>query len=206
MATRVLCCIFFTDNLRGLNVIGEISVLITNKAQIYHWAGYGLKLHILQGALPAGLKQCELIVKVGISGQFALPQNTSLVSAVYWLHSEPLCEFSKPLILEIQHCVTSSQKSRLSFARCSHYSPPYNFEILEEGDFSPDTYGHIQLRSFSLIALLKNLPLLRWIFGADDVKYRARVYYLWKEENLRKIHFVITKDLEAHATVCSFNF
>ena len=127
---------------------------------------------------------------MGISGQFTLPQNTSLVSAVYRLHSEPLCEFSQPLILEIQHCATSSQKSRLSFARCSHYSSPYNFEILEKGDFSPDTYGHIQLWSFSLITVLKSLPLLRWMFGADDVKYRARVYYLWKEENLRKIHFV----------------
>ena len=151
------------------------------------------------------MKQCELLIKVGISGQFALPQNTSLVSAVYWLHCENQCEFSKPLMLEIQHCVTSSQTSRLRFARCSHYSLPYNFEILEGGDFSLDTYGHIQLCSFSLITVLKSLPLLRWIFGADDVKYRARVYYLWRKENLREIHFVITKDLEAHATVCSFN-
>ena len=143
---------------------------------------------------------------MGISGQFTLPQNTSLVSAVYWLHGEPQCEFSQPLILEIEHCATSSQKSRLSFARCSHYSLPYNFEILEEGNFSLDAYGCIQLRSFSLITVLKSLPLLTWIFGADDVKYCARVYYLWREENQREIHFVITKDLETHATVCSFNF
>jgi len=196
----------FTDYLRGLNVIGEISVLITSKAQIFHWEGYGLKLHIPQEALPVGLKQCELIVKVGISGQFTLPQNTSLVSAVYWLHGEPQCEFSQPLILEIEHCATSSQKSRLNFARCSHYSLPYNFEILEEGNFSSDAYGCIQLHSFSLITVLKSLPLLKWIFGADDVKYRARVYYLWREENRREIHFLITKDLEAHAKVCSFNF
>ena len=190
-----------------MNVIGEISVLITSKAQTFHWAGYGLKLHIPQGALPVtvGLKQCELIVKVGISGQFTLPQNTSLVSAVYWLHSEPQCKFSQPLILEIQHCATSSQKSRLSFARCSHYSLPYKFEILE-GDFSSDAYGCIQLRNFSLITVLKKLPLLTWIFGADDIKYHARVYYLWRKENRREIHFLITKDLEVHAKVCSFNF
>ena len=188
----------FTDCLRGLNVIGEIRILITSKAQTFHWVGYGLKLHIPQDALPVGLKQCELVIKVGISGQFALPQNTSLVSAVYWLHSENQCEFSKPLILELQHCATSSKTSRLSFARCSHYSPPYNFEILEEGDFSPDGYGRIQLHNFSLYTVLMNL-----IFG---VKYHARVYYLWREENQRNIHFVVTKDLEAHATVCSFNF
>ena len=196
----------FTDYLKGLNVIGDISVLITSKAQTFHWVGYGLKLHIPQGSLPAGLNQCELIIKVGISGQFILPQKTSLVSAVYWLHSEPQCEFSQPIIVELQHCATSSQTSRLSFARCSHYSLPHNFEILEEGDFSPNAYGCIQLGSFSLITVLKRLPLLTWIFGADDVKYHARVYYLWREENQRRIHFVITKDLEAHATVCLLNF
>ena len=198
--------LFFTDYLRGLNVIGEISVLITSKAQTFHWVGYGLKLNIPQGALPAGLKQCELVIKVGISGQFTLPQNTSLVSAVYWLHSEYQCEFSQPIIVELQHCAKSSQTSKLSFARCSHYCFPYNFELLEEGDFSLDAYGRIQLRNFSLITVLKSLPLLTWIFGADDVRYHARVYYLWRDENQRKIHFVITKDLEAHATVCSFNF
>ena len=195
-----------TDYLRGLNVIGEISVLITSKAQTFYWAGYGLKLHIPQGALPVGLKQCELIIKVGLSGQFSLPPNTSLVSAVYWLHSEHQREFSKPLIVELQHCATSSQTSRLGFAKCSHYSLPYNFEILEEGDFSPDAYGRIQLCNFSLITVLKSLPLLTWIFGADEIRYHARVYYVWREENQRRIHFVITKDLEAHTTVCLFDF
>ena len=62
---------------RMAKIIGEISLLVTNKVQTFHWVGYGLKLNIPQQALPAGLKQCELI-KVGISGQFTLPQNTSL--------------------------------------------------------------------------------------------------------------------------------
>ena len=178
-------------------VIGEISVLITSKAQTFHWEGYGLKLLVPPGALPPGMKQCELLIKVAISGQFTLPQNTSLVSAVYWFHSEPQCEFSQPLTLEIQHCATSSQTSRLCFAKCSHTSLPYNFDILEGGDFSEDAYGRIQLRTFSLITVLK------WLFGLDDLKYHASIYHLWKGENRREIHFVVTKNLEAHATVCS---
>ena len=128
------------------------------------------------------------------------------MSAVYWFHNENQCEFSQPITVELQHCATSLQTSCLRFARCSDYSLPYNFEILQEGDFSPDEYGRIQLHNFSLIAVLKSLPLLTWIFGADDVKYYASAYYLWIGENLRKIHFVITKDLEAHATVCSSIF
>ena len=36
----------------------------------------------------------------------------------------------------------------------------------------------------------------------QDNKHQARVFYFWKSEGLREIHFVLTKDLEAHATVC----
>ena len=184
-----------------LDVIGETSVLITSKAQTFHWEGYGLKLLVPPGALPPGMKQCELLIKVAISGQLTLPRNTCLVSAVYWFHSEPQCEFSQPLTLEIQHCATSSRTSRLNFAKCSHTSLPYNFDILEGGDFSQDAYGRIQLHGFSLIAVLKGLPWLTWLFGPDDLKYHAMVYYLRKGENRREIHFVVTNDLETHATV-----
>ena len=191
--------ILFTGHLRGLNFIQKTSILITSQAQTFCWEDYGLKLHVPPGALPPGMKECELFIKVGISGQFTLPKNTSLVSAVYWLHSEPRCEFSQPLTLEIQHCATSSQTSRLNFAKCSHTDLPYNFDILEGGDFTQDAYGRIQLHSFSLIVVLKRL--FTWVFG-DDIKYHARVYYYWKGENQKEIHFVITKDLEAHAMVC----
>ena len=176
--------------------------MITNKARIFRWEGYGLNLLIPPGALPPGMNQCELIIKVAISGKFTLPQNTSLASAVYWLHSEPQCEFSQPLTLEIQHCATSSQTSRLSFAKSSHTSLKYHsFDILQGGDFSQDACGRMQLHSFSLITVLKSLPWLTWLFGPDDLKYHARVYYLWKGENRREIHFVVTKDLETCTTV-----
>ena len=182
-----------------MDVIAETSVLVTNKAQTFHWAGYGLKLHIPQGALPTGLKECRLLIKVGLSGQFALPQNTSLVSAVYWLDSEPRCRFSQPLTLEIQHCVKPAQTLSLNFvlARCSQRNLPYTFEILKGGEFSSlSAYGCIQLHHFSLISLVKRL-----ILGEDDVTYRASLYYLKKGVNQREIHFVITKDQEAHVTV-----
>ena len=181
-------------------MIAETSVLVTNKAQTFHWAGYGLKLHIPQDALPTGLEECRLLIKVGLSGQFTFPENTSFVSAVYWLDSEPRGKFSQPLTLEMQHCVKATHTSRLSFvhAKCSQRNLPYTFEILEGGEFSSlSAYGSIQLHHFSLLTLVKRLML-----GEDDVTYRASLYYLKKGVNQREIHFVITKDQEAHVTVC----
>ena len=180
--------------------IAETSVMVFNQSQIFNWKGNGLKLHIPQGALPAGLKECKLLIKVGLSGQFTLPENTSLVSAVYWIDSEPRSKFSKPLTLEMQHCAQSSQTSRLSFARCAHNSLPCTFEILEGGEFSSQSaYGRIQLHGFSLIT-----QLLNWIFEDENVKYHARLYYLMKRVDRREIHFFITKDLDTYTTVCCF--
>ena len=178
----------------------ETSVMITNQAQTFHWVGYGLKLHIPQRALPADVEECKLLIKVGISGQFALPQNTSLVSAVYCLDSEPRCKFSKHLTVEIQHCALSSQMSRLNFAvaMCSQCPLPYTFKILKGGEFnSHSIYGSIQLQHFSLITLVRNI-----ILGEENIRYRACLYYLRRGVTQRDIHFVITRDQETHATVC----
>ena len=179
-------------------MVAETSVQVTNQSQTIHWAGYGLKLHIPQGALPAGLNECRLLIKVGLSGQFELPQNTSLVSVVYWLDSEPRCKFSKLLTLEIQHCVKPTHTSTLSFihAKCSQKLLPYVFEPVEGGEFSSESsYGCVQLDHFSLLGVGCNDPI------AGVRLYRACLFYLSSGANLRHIHFVIIWDEEPHTTV-----
>ena len=182
-----------------MDVIAATSVLITNEAQTFNWAGYGLKLDVPKGTLPAGLEECRLLIKVGLSGQFALPENTSLVSAVYWLDSEPRREFSKHLTLEIQHCVKPTDTSKLSFirAKCSQTDLPYKFENVQGGVFSSSSaYGCVQCNRFSLFGAVYNWLVLQ-------VLYSASVYYLRKGVKRIDIYFVITKNLETHATVSS---
>ena len=158
-----------------------------------------MKLHIPQGALPADLEKCRLLMKVGLSGQFALPENTSLVSAVYWIDSEPQYRFTQLLTctVEIQHCVNLAVASKLSFvrAKCSQKYLPYTFEEAEEGGkFSTESaYGCVQLTHFSIWSLIM------WL--VSGVLYRARLYYLRKGVNQIDIHLVITKDLDVHAKV-----
>ena len=196
--------IIFPDYLRGVDVIGETSILVTNQAQSFKWVGYGLKIHVPKEALPADLEECRLLIKVGLSGQFGLPQNTSLSSAVYWLDSQPRCKFLQPISLEIQHSVKNTHTSHLSFvhAKCSQTDLPYPFEMLEGGVFSSESaYGFVQCDHFSLLGIIcttvHNTPLP----GAQ--LYRASLFYLRKTANEREIHFVITKDQEVHTTVSS---
>ena len=195
--------VFSPGYLRGLDVTGETSILVTNQAQTFHWAGYGLKLHVPQGALPPDLKACRLLIKVGLSGQFKLPENTSLVSAVYWLDSEPQCKFSEPITLEMQHCVKPTHTSKLSIvhAKCSQEHLPYAFKTVKGGMFSSESaYGCVELHHFSLFGQVKDMIL------PGGLLYCASLYYLKNGVNQREIHFVITKNLEAHITVRSNPF
>ena len=177
--------------LRGMDVVGETNLLITNKAQTLHWAGYGLYLHIPQDSLPTSEEECRLSIKVGLSDKLEFPQNTSLVSAVYWIDSDPRCKFSKPIRMELQHCSTPSQSSKLSIvqAKCSQDVLPCAFTPLEEGEFKISSYGsiNIHLSPFSFVAVTGNKP-----------QYCAGLYYISREH---KVCFVITKNLEAYRTV-----
>ena len=180
-----------------MEVIAETNVVITNQACTFNWAGYGLKLHIPQGALPAGLEKCKLLMKVGLSGQFDLPENPSLVSAVYWIDSEPRRRFTQLLTVEIQHCVNRALTAKLSFvhAKCSQKYLPYEFEKTKEGEFPRESaYGFVQLTHFSIWSVIYKMLV-------PGVLYRARLYYLRREVNQIDIHFVITKDLDTHAKV-----
>ena len=182
-----------------MDVIGETSVVITSKAQTINWKGYGLKVHIPQGALPVGLEECRLLIKV-LSGQFAFPENTSLVSAVYCLDSDPKQDFSKHLAVEIQHCASNTTRLSFVWAKCSQKHLPYKFEAVEKGEFSREnTYGCVHLNHFSLWALVRD-----WWSG--NQLYCAHLYYIEREINLRHIHYVIIENLEVNITVSYKSF
>ena len=136
---------------------------------------------------------------MGLSGQFEFPWNTSLVSAVYWLTSEPPCKFAQHLTVEIQHCVKPAHISKLTFvqAKCSQTHLPYVFNAVEGGVTSRESaYGCLKLNHFSLLGIVYSMLMPVQL-------YCASLYYLHVGTTQREIHFVITKNLEAHTTVRS---
>jgi len=180
-------------------VIGETSLLVTSQAQTFNWADYGMKLNIPQGSLSKELKQCKLYIKVGLSGQFALPQNTSLVSAVYWLDSEPRCKFSELITLEIQHCAKPMQSSRLTFvrAKCSQKDLPYTFKMMDGGVFTQQTpFGCISLDRFSILSVVKKIFVVE-----DQQQYYCASFYYTGNPTSWKVFFVVTANLDAYHTV-----
>lgn len=180
----------------------EISVRVTNDKQTITWKGYGLRLCIPQGSLPAGHTHCCIKVRVVTSGHFQFPENSRPVSAIYWLISELKEPFSQPLTLEIQHCARRNAVNTLDVVRATTAtnSLPYQFNCLKGGVFSQFiSYGSIHLNHFSLVSIIWNR--IRSVFSSPPLTYCCHMYYTKKTDRSCTAHVVITKDLESHIQV-----
>ena len=150
------------------------------------------------------LTECKIDIKVGLAGQFTIPDELQLVSCIYWLCG-PQRPFLKPVTLEIEHCASlqdSSQSESLRFvvAKCSQPELPYQFRVLEKGTFVPQSsYGSIQVSQFSFfgIGVLKNYWRLQ--------QYYSALFYIQKGSNWWHVDFVITMDLQGSLEVSWIN-
>ena len=151
---------------------------VTNEKQDIIWEGYGLKLHIPSNSLPEGHSQCQLKVEVGLSGDFELPENGVLVSAVYSfshdLGDEALLR--QPVTLQMEHCAATSAVDYLSIIRANTSSNTFNY--VPGGDFgSVEGYAVIKLHSFSRFSTFLKKHLLPQSFSV--IKYSANLYYTY---------------------------
>ena len=156
--TIIIACIYFvTDKLQGVCVAGHKLFLLQNDSpQLLNWEEYGLRIAIPQGAVQQS-DTVEVAITALVGGEFILPEDTELVSAVYAIFvSKPLL---KPVQLEIQHCVSIEKPAHsnyLSFATAPSEYPPYHFQPVEGGIFSiGNQYGGIYLSGFSIWSIIK---------------------------------------------------
>ena len=123
-----------------------------------NWEKYGLRIGVQEESLSSS-ETVEAAVVALVGGQFQFPPNTVLVSAVYAVSlSKPLL---KRLKLEIQHCIDLTgrpdlaQYLKFAIAHVSTPSLPYQFSIVEGGEFSSNSgYGSIQRNKFCLVCIL----------------------------------------------------
>ena len=179
-------------------MIGETDLVISTKEFSFEWDGYGLRLSVSEDSLPTGMEQCRINIKASLSGPFQLPEDSELLSPVFWISA--LCKFKKPVTLELQHCASRDEAyfADLNFisAKCSQKTLPYTFKQLDGGRFPADSsYGSIQLTHFSGIGIAgkKGTPQA----------YCAQIYYTIKKEPFDwRFYLFITKDLDTLKTVC----
>jgi len=73
----------FTDRLQGVDIIGEKHfVLAKEEKSSFKWEEYGFKLQVPKVQPSRRVRPVRCEVKVSLSGQFDLPENSELVNAV----------------------------------------------------------------------------------------------------------------------------
>ena len=187
------------DFLRGVEVSGEtVLEFVGDKPQKLNWPGYGFYIEVPEGALPPGVT-ASVGVKIIMNGQFKLPENSQLISAVYWISSSVL--FLKTVAVNIQHCAvirSEEQCSKCKFiiAKCSQEVLPYSFKE-KEGLFNAHTqYATIKLKQFSLVGAT----------GPEDteLRYMGLKFYKPIPYTVRvDFIFVVIRNLEAELKVCA---
>ena len=193
-----------TWDLQGVEICGETSVVLySSRAQQFEWEGFGLKLYIHEGSLPVGMEQCILQIKASLAGLYEFPEDSHLISAVFWFRCKTVHKFIKPITVEIQHCAKAKNISELNFVRafCSQKQLPYTFKQIAGGNFkSRKSCGVIDLNSFSGIAAIQN--------KSEERDYCSIVFYhgerrvdMYRGEKMVNIFYVIVWNTEAHLNV-----
>ena len=183
--------------LPGVEECAEKRVVVhSSQGQLFEWSS--LRLHIHKDSLPKNLHQCTIYIKASLAGDYEIPENSSLVSAVFWLRCEPQCAFTKPITVEIQHCSTKQDLSRLKIVRafCSQKQLPYKFKPLG-GRFDADTsYGAIEVNSFSGVGVIEENPV-------SERMYYSQLFYrsYHSHQQTHEIHITFTWNTDTHINV-----
>ena len=182
-----------------MEVCGEtVLEVVGDQSQKLVWPGYGFYLEVPDGALPPGVT-ASVAVKVILAGQFKLPENSQLISAIYWVSASEV--FLKEVAVNIQHCavIRSEQEcSKFKFvvAKCFQKELPYIL-IEREGVFNAHTqYATIMVKRFSLFG--ETGP------EGTELRYTALKFYK-PITNTAKVefNFVVLCNHEPFLKVCS---
>ena len=177
-------------SLEGVEVIAVTEFTVSAQVTNFEWKGYGLRLHVPEGSLPSGVEKCTVNIRASLPGKFQLPEDTILLSPVFWI-SAP-CKSTKPVTLEIQHCALREDEKVLAgltfvSAKDSQKNPPYRFKPLDGGVFTMQSaYGTIQLRHFCGIGVTGHESTPR--------SYYAHVYHAMERVNKWRYYLAIAQD------------
>ena len=171
--------------------------IIGSNYQKVSWNGYGFQVTVPEGAVSKDVT-VYLAVKSILSGQFKLPDDTCLVSDIYWVSASE--SFLKSVSVHIQHCAIISSEAEASnykfiLGRCTQKSRPYTFTI-KDGILAP----HSQLATISV----KQFSIFAVIFkgrGNPRLMYASHYYFQQVQPTRLEFMFLVTVDLESQHRV-----
>ena len=183
----------YQDSVLGAEVLAETVLEISgNGHQSVSWSGHGFRLTVPSGAVPDGTT-ISLAIKAILYGEFDLPADCQLMSAIYWIHSSHL--FNRDVILHLEHCGVIESEAECSeyqfvAGRCSQADLPYLLSIREGGVFTPHSYeASVSVKQFSFYAITRR-------GGRRNARasYLSQVFYQpFRGKYVWQVDFVVTR-------------
>ena len=165
-----------------------------DKPQVLEWSGYGFYIEVPERALPPGVT-ASVRVRAILGGQFKFPENSQLISALYWVSCSE--EFLKEVAVNIEHCAIIKTKEQCSSFRfiIAETSAPYTFRE-REGEFNPDTqYGTVKLKQFCVLTAK----------GSANTETHCAAHMFYKKQTtcpfVADFHFVVVRNLKTYLQV-----
>lgn len=139
---------------------------------------------------------CSVTVAAGISGDFRIPSDTVLVSAVYYIEisTDPSVSATAKCEVEVLNSHSKSSTVRYGFAMTG---PPYTFDLGADDFTSRKLHGKIQLPKTPLVLAAFNVQSS----GVVETEYSARVFSQREGPTLWKLTVVILPTLLAFEQV-----
>ena len=197
MLAVILAIVFYMQEIGGWTRF----VIIGSEPQVFHWKGFGFKLHVPRNALDASVSNCIIFVKAFIPNKIIeLPENSQLISAIYHI-SMPLPNMLRKAVdIEIEHCckLNEGKPRTIRFVTStSALVETASFSYIDGGHFPNDsTYGRITLSHFSLFAIV-----WQGIMSLFSVRYCIKVYQESVSLTMKYIHFILIKNLQVDLQV-----
>ena len=183
-------------------MIAETRFVIFQEGTTLTWEKYGLKITVPPDSISENT--LPVYIKVISSGEYKLPDDSVLVSSLYWLYCPK--KFLKYVTVEIQHCSHTKENLAFIHGRCDQ-ELPYLFKT-QQGLFSEGEMGSIYLNSFCLLGIIS------WLFPNDKPEitsqkkshrpfYVAKVFVKSSNTKNYKFELVFTKALSSfHSVSC----
>lgn len=189
------------------NVCAEaVFTISVDTTENLEWPGYGFLMDVSDASLPGDA--VKLSVRAILDGQFNLPPDYHLVSAMYWLTASTTIDGA---LVYIQHCakITSEDKSpQLQFAVMTPFhsgSLPEKFTICKDIFMPYQQYASFKLPEFQscLVAAVLHSPASSSSSTQLQCMYTGCAFLKKCSESDLKVDFAITKQLDCYTEVRS---
>ena len=193
-----------------MEICGEKVFEVTARSsEKYKWDSHRFQLIVPNGALPPGVT-ASVAVRSIVTGPFKFPENSELISAIYWISSTHV--FLKKVTVHLQHCAMINTEEE-----CSHFKiiigncsqdPPYEF-VVKDGVFVPNSnIASISVTQFSTFGAVWTKPVdrIRKFFGIApqpslQLQYVSLVFHKQLSRTRWEIAVVTVRDLPLYVQV-----